>query len=188
MSSCCLCPYHSLDTTPLTFLSFRKPLWNSFGQWSILAPRLPSSYPFFSLSCFILLITCPNIISWRKFLLLCCLCWPWVRLNDSSNGNILYFLAHCKCKCRLIPRKVAVFGAWVLGTKICHPYKLSPLNSEQTIWPLFKAEITLFVMYRRTRSGEGKLIFTLSYQTIHFHLTMKLQFHLSHRYRKFDFM
>ena len=60
--------------------------------------------------------------------------------------KILYFLTYCKYKYRLIPRKVAVFGAWVLDTKVCHTYSSMLFHFEQASWPLFRAEITLLCM------------------------------------------
>ena len=86
--------------------------------------------------------------------------------------KILYFLTHCKCKCRffffffckcrLIPRKVAVFGAWVLDTKVCHTYSSMLFHFEQASWPLFKAEITLLCMEGQGLDKES--IFSVSVQ------------------------
>lgn len=53
---------------------------------------------------------------------------------------------------------------------------------------LFKSEVTLFVVYGRTRSGEEKHVLVYPRETNHFHLTVKLQFHLSHRSRRVGFM
>ena len=76
--------------------------------------------------------------------------------------KILYFLTHCNCKCRLIPRKVAVFGAWVLDTKVCHTYSSMLFHFEQASWPSFRAEITLLCMEGQGLDKES--IFSVSVQ------------------------
>lgn len=151
----------------------------------------PPSYPPFSFTLLHLDDVGQNIISWHKFLPPCCFCWPWTRLNDSGSGNnILCFLAHCKCKCRLIRRKVVVFGAWVLGTKVCHAYKLTAFPSwMNTMARLYLNLRSLYLLCMGGQGLEKKSMFLVyPRETNHFHLTVKLQFHLSHRSRRVGFM
>lgn len=57
-------------------------------------------------------------------------------------------------------------------------------HSDQTIWPLFKAELTLLCMEGQGLAKESLFSF-YPRQTVQVHLTVNLQFHLSRRCRKF---